>query len=147
MRSVMTHRFSEVPNAEIPRSVFDRSCGYKTTFDAGNLIPVYFDEALPGDTFQMDMSAFARLATPLHPFMDNMFLETFFFAVPVRLLWDNWEKFNGAQDNPADSTDFLIPTMTETVVEGTLSDYFGIPTGVTDLEFASLHHRDRKSVV
>ena len=111
MRSVMSHRFSEVPNAEIPRSVFDRSHGCKTTFDAGWLVPIFVDEALPGDTFQVDMTAFARLATPLHPFMDNMFMDTFFFAVPIRLLWSNWEKFNGAQDDPGDSTDFMVPTI------------------------------------
>ena len=93
--SVMSHNFSQVPSAEIPRSSFDRSHGHKTTFDAGYLIPVFIDEALPGDTFNLKMTAFARLATPLHPFMDNMYLDTFFFAVPMRLLWDNWQKFNG----------------------------------------------------
>ena len=69
------------------------------------------DEALPGDTFNMQMTGFARLATPLKPFMDNVFLDSFFFAVPLRLLWDNWERFNGSQDNPEDSTDFLIPEL------------------------------------
>ena len=127
------HRFSEVPKVEIQRSAFDRSFGYKTTFDAGWLIPFYVDEALPGDTFNLRMTAFARLATPLKPIMDNMFLETFFFAVPNRLIWDNWEKFNGAQDNPADSTDFVVPRLSDgyTVVEGSLSDYFGLPLGLS----------------
>ena len=142
--SVMKHNFSEVPSAEIPRSSFDRSHGYKTTFDAGDIIPVFLDEALPGDTFNLKMTAFARLATPLHPFMDNMFCDSHFFAVPIRLLWDNWEKFNGAQDNPADSTSFVVPTMAPPVgghLSGSLSDYMGIPTLVDPLPHISLFHR------
>ena len=142
--SVMSHQFARVPSAEIPRSSFDRSHGNKTTFDAGYLIPIYVDEALPGDTFNLQMTAFARLATPLHPFMDNVFLDSFFFFVPNRLLWDNWEKFNGSQDNPADSTDFLIPTMDAPVggyLEASLADYFGLPTLVDPLKHSSLWHR------
>ena len=145
MKSVMKHQFSEVPRADIPRSSFDRSHGCKTTFDAGYLVPVYCDEVLPGDTFKLRMTAFARLATPIHPFMDNMFLDTFFFAVPIRLIWDNWQKFNGEQVDPGDSTDFLVPTMTAPAVtghvNGELSDYFGIPTEVPGLVHMSLYHR------
>jgi len=111
-RSVMTHQFSEVPRADIPRSSFDRSHGVKTTFDAGYLVPVYVDEALPGDTFHCNMSMFGRLATPLHPFMDNMFVDVFFFAIPIRLVWDNFQKFMGEQVNPGDSTSYLVPTIT-----------------------------------
>ena len=111
MPSVMSHQFSQVPSAEIPRSSFNRSHGYKTTLDAGYVVPVFMDEALPGDTFNLKMTAFARLATPIHPFMDNMFMSSFYFAVPIRLIWDNWQKFNGEQTNPADSTDFLVPIM------------------------------------
>ena len=134
--SVMGHKFSEVPQAKIPRSSFDRSFGHKTTFDAGWLIPFYVDEALPGDTFNLRMTAFARLATPLKPIMDNMYMDTFFFAVPNRLLWDNWEKFNGAQDDPGDSTDFTIPVVNGAADHGTVGtvlDYFGLnsPT-ITD---------------
>lgn len=142
---VSGHAFSRVPQAEIPRSSFDRSHGYKTTFDAGYLIPVFVDEALPGDTFNLKMAAFGRLATPIHPFMDNIRLDTFFFAVPIRLIWANWEKFNGAQANPADSTDYLVPTATSTAVtgyaNGTLFDYLGIPPEVPDLEHSALYHR------
>ena len=140
----MKHQFSEVPKARIPRSVFNRSHGHKTTFDAGYLVPIFADEALPGDTFNVRMDAFARMATPIYPIMDNIRMETFFFAVPVRLLWDNWEKFNGEQDNPGDSTDFLIPTMTSpTGGHPSLSnsDYLGIPTLVEGLEHSSLWHR------
>ena len=102
------HQFARLPSMARPRSVFDRSHGYKTTFDAGYLVPVYVDEALPGDTINLDMSAFARLATPLHPFMDNMYITTFFFAVPLRLIWDNFQKFMGEQRNPGDSTDYVL---------------------------------------
>lgn len=144
MQSVMTHQFSQVPRADIPRSAFNRSHGFKTTFDAGYLVPVFVDEALPGDTFNLNMSMFARLATPIVPFMDNMFCDSFFFAVPIRLIWDNWQKFNGEQRNPGDSTDFLVPQMTAPAggyAIGSLSDYFGIPTGVANLSHSSLWHR------
>jgi len=145
MKSATQHQFSQVPRADIPRSTFDRSAGHKTTFNAGLLIPIYADEALPGDTFNAKMTAFARLATPLHPYMDNLFMETHFFAVPMRLLWDNWEKFNGAQTNPGDSTDFLMPTMKAPAVDGygasTLSDYLGIPTQIPDLVHQTCWHR------
>lgn len=81
--SVMNHNFSQVPKAEIPRSSFNRSHGLKTTFDAGKLIPIFVDEVLPGDTFNLNMTGFGRLATPLHPIMDNMYLETFFFLFQI----------------------------------------------------------------
>jgi len=141
MPSVMNHNFSQVPKAEIARSSFDRSHGVKTTFDAGFLIPVFVDEALPGDTFNCRMTAFARLATPLKPIMDNMYLDSFFFAVPYRLVWDNWGKFNGEQRNPGDSTDYVLPTMTPAAYTAlSLHDYFGLPLGVS-MTHHSLFHR------
>lgn len=125
------HLFSQIPSTQIPRSVFDRSHGYKTTFDSGFLVPFYVDEVLPGDSFKLTATLFARLATPIVPFMDNLYLETFFFFVPNRLVWDNWQKFNGEQKNPNDPTDFLIPTVSGTNVKNqTLWDYFGLPTNV-----------------
>lgn len=125
------HLFSQIPSTQIPRSVFDRSHGYKTTFNSGYLVPFYVDEVLPGDSFKLTATLFARLATPIVPFMDNLYLETFFFFVPNRLVWDNWQKFNGEQKNPTDSTDFLIPTVSGTNVQNqTLWDYFGLPTNV-----------------
>lgn len=144
MKSVMKHQFSQVPKANIPRSVFNRDHGFKTTFDAGYLIPFYVDEALPGDTFNVQATIFARLATPITPFMDNLFLDTFYFFVPYRLLWSNWQKFCGEQDNPEDSTDFLVP-----VVEapaggwpvGGMADYFGLPTGIEDLSASAFPFR------
>ena len=128
MRSVMSHKFSEVPRAEIPRSSFDRSFGHKTTFNAGLLIPVMVDEALPGDTLNVNLHGFARLATPIYPLMDNMFMDTQFFAVPNRLLMANWEKLMGAQENPGDSIDFLVPEIEPlTATEESIYDYMGIP--------------------
>ena len=128
--STLSKDFSRVPKVDIQRSVFNRDHGLKTTFDAGSLIPIFYDEALPGDTFQMDANGFGRLATPINPFMDNLYIETFFFAVPYRLIWDNWEKFCGEQTNPGDSTDYLVPTTTTTATNSTLYDYFGVPTDV-----------------
>jgi len=140
--SVMGHSFSQVPKAEIPRSVFDRSHGHKTTFDAGYLIPIYVDEALPGDTVSLSMTAFGRLATPIFPIMDNMFMDVHFFAVPYRLVWDNWERFNGAQPtSPDDSTDFTIPQMVAPAggyTYGSIQDYMGIPTGVANISHSCL---------
>jgi hypothetical protein len=141
----MRHKFSEVPHVQIPRSSFDRSHGHKTTFDAGYLIPVLVDEGLPGDTFSLSMTGFARLATPIYPLMDNMRMSSFFFAIPLRLLWNNWEKFNGAQDNPGDSISFVMPTMPGVASTGyaelSLYDYMGIPPGVPDLAHTSLPMR------
>lgn len=140
--SVMSHDFSRVPEAEIPRSSFDRSHGLKTAFDAGWLIPVFVDDVLPGDTFNLSMTGFARLATPLHPFMDNVFMNSFFFFVPLRLLWNNFQKQMGEQDNPGDSTDFLTPQIVSTAVTGyaenSIFDYFGLPTKVPGLSHSAL---------
>ena len=130
----MNHTFAQVPNAEIQRSKFNRSSGLKTTFDAGALIPIFVDEALPGDTFNLNTAGFSRLSTPLFPIMDNMHMQTFFFAVPIRLVWDNFQKMMGEQTNPNDSTDFLVPQIEPTTFsEGGLGDHMGIPTGVTGL--------------
>ena len=130
MKSVMKHQFSQVPQVEIPRSKFNRSHGHKTTFDAGYLVPIFVDEALPGDTFNLKTTLFARLATPIVPIMDNMFLETFYFAVPIRLVWSNFVKMMGERENPDDSTDYLVPELEGVHVSGSLGDYFGLPVGV-----------------
>lgn len=148
MRSVMEHSFSRVPQVNIPRSRFDRSHGLKTTFDADYLIPIYWDEVIPGDTFRLNMQAFARLSTPTFPIMDNMFLETFFFFVPFRLVWDNSEKFFGAQDDPEDSIDYTVPPVAGgnfdvTAAGSELADYFGLPytTSVDGTEISGLLFR------
>ena len=130
-QSVNLHQFTTIPKADIPRSKFDCQSTHKTTFDAGYLVPVYVDEVLPGDTFNLNMTAFARLATPIYPIMDNMVLDSFFFFVPNRLIWSNWQKFMGQQANPADSISYVIPQQvspTAGYAIGSLQDYMGLPT-------------------
>ncbi|UDN67703.1 major capsid protein [robinz microvirus RP_97] len=130
-QSVSVHQFAMAPRADIPRSSFRVQKMYKTTFDAGYLIPFYVDEILPGDSFSLSVTAFARLGTPLFPFMDNLWLDCFFFFVPNRLVWSNWQKFMGEQANPGDSISFLVPTI-QSEVGGfpliSVYDYFGLPT-------------------
>lgn len=130
-KSVMSHQFSQVPKADIQRSSFDRSHGLKTTFDSGWLIPIFCDEVLPGDSHSLDMTGFARLATPIKPVMDNMFMETFFFFVPARLCWENFTEFMGEEASPGSAVQRLIPNQTnvesgDTAI-GTLEDYMGLP--------------------
>ncbi len=140
----MSHDFSRVPQAEIPRSSFDRTSGLKTAFNSGQLVPIFLDEVLPGDTFSLKMQGFARLATPLHPFMDNLFMNTFFFFIPLRLLWNNFQKQMGEQDNPGDSVDYLTPQIVSPAggyAEGSLYDFFGIPTKVPGLSHSALPPR------
>ena len=130
-QSVDVHKFAMVPRAEIPRSRFKIQTTHKTTFDAGYLVPVYVDEVLPGDTFNLNMTAFARMSTPLYPIMDNLYLDSFFFFIPNRLVWSNWVKFMGEQKQPGDSISYSIPQMVSPAggyVIGTLHDYFGLPT-------------------
>lgn len=132
MKSVMSHNFSQIPAPQIQRSVFNRSHGHKTTFDAGELIPLYVDEILPGDTLNLSAQIFARLQTLVFPIMDNVFIDMFFFFVPSRLLWSKWEKFNGAQDNPGDTIAYTVPVIDAngegSVYElGSMADYFGLP--------------------
>lgn len=125
------HQFSRVPSVSIERSVFDRSHGYKTTLDAGYLVPVFVDEVLPGDTFTLAMTAFARLTTALKPLMDNMYMESFFFFVAYRLIWENFVKFMGEQVNPGDSISFMVPQTLSPAAGyalGTVADYLGLPT-------------------
>ena len=139
------HLFSHVPTASIPRSAFNRSHGHKTTFDAGYLVPIYVDEALPGDTFKLSLAAFARLTTPIVPLMDNLYMDFFFFAVPNRLLWSNWQKFMGEQINPGDSTNYLVPQVTAPGGAGwgyaSLGDYFGIPNNLGSISTNALPFR------
>lgn len=142
MKSVMSHSFAQIPQAEIQRSSFDRSHGYKTTLNAGLLYPFYVDEVYPGDSFNLKMTAFARMATLINVPMDNMFLETFFFFVPMRLVWTNWVKFCGEQANPTDSTDFTIPQIVAPASTGfqtgSIFDYMGIPVGVPNISISAL---------
>jgi len=131
-KSVNVHQFAMIPRADIPRSKFDSQKSYKTTFDSGYLIPVYVDEVLPGDTINLQMTAFARLATPLFPIMDNMHLDSFFFFVPNRLVWRHWQRFMGERTpDPDSSIDFTVPEMTSPAggyAVNSLQDYMGLPT-------------------
>lgn len=137
--SVMTSQqhFAMVPTAVIERSTFDRSHGWKGTFDAGYLVPVLVDEMLPGDTFSCNASIFARLATPKFPYMDNAFLDSFFFFVPNRLLWKHWVNLMGEKPNPSDTTVYTVPQIDSggawTVGAGDLLNYMGVPQGVGGL--------------
>lgn len=133
---VRGHRFSDAPAMYMKRTKFDRSHVYKTTFDSGKLIPVFIDEVLPGDTTRMSVNYFARLATPIKPIMDNIYLDWFFFFVPNRLVWEHWQNFCFEQEDPDDSTDYVIPTVSATgnsgnAYIGSLWDYFGLPVNTS----------------
>lgn len=145
MKSVMKHLFSQIPRAQISRSVFDRSHGWKSTFDSGYLVPFLVDEVLPGDSYKVKFNFLARLSTPIVPTMDNLFLDTFYFFVPYRLLWKHWEQFNGQQDYPGASTDYLVPQTTAPADTGfgvgSLEDYFGLPTGINGIKANELAAR------
>lgn len=123
--------FSNIPQADIERSTFDRSHGCKTTIDHSRLYPIFIDEVLPGDTFTCKATVFARMATPLHPVMDNIYLDMHFFYVPNRLVWSNWVNFMGERQNPSDDpADYSVPKVPVPMVrQGDLdtASYFGIP--------------------
>ena len=130
------HEFSQVPQANIPRSSFNLSHGHKTTMDADYLIPFLGPiDIIPGDTFNVNANFFIRMASPtVVSLLDNIYFETFFFFVPYRILWDNWEKFCGAQDDPGDTIAFTIPILSGGaggVTEGNLHDYLGLPLTLT----------------
>jgi hypothetical protein len=130
-QSASAHSFAMVPKADIPRSKFSMQKTLKTTFDSGYLVPIMCEEVLPGDTFNCRVTMFGRLATPLFPVMDNLHLDSFFFFVPNRLVWNNWVKFMGEQDNPSDSISYSIPQQispTGGYAVGSLQDYLGLPT-------------------
>lgn len=144
MKSVMQHLFSQVPSVEVPRSVFDRSSGLKTAIDVDFLVPIFADEVLPGDTFTLKPTLFGRLTTPIVPIMDNLWLDQFYFFVPNRLVWENWQRFCGERPNPDDSIDFVLPTIS--APEGgfavnSVFDYMGIPPGIENIEVNALPFR------
>ena len=138
-------RFAQIASTSLPRSVFDRSRSLKTTLDAGDLVPIFWDEALPGDTIALQTSLFARLATPLVPVMDNIKMDVHFYAIANRLLWDNWQKFMGEQDNPSDSVSFVTPKVSRgtPAAQQRLWNYFGLPmeNSVAGTEVVAFWHR------
>jgi len=133
--SALSHDFARIQSPQNPRSSFDRTFTRKTTFAPGLLIPVYVDEILPGDTINMDANYVARVSTLLHPIMDNLHLDVFWFFAPNRILWDNWQRFNGERTDPTQSIDLTIP-----IVDGdpmaitafSMGDYFGLPVASYD---------------
>jgi len=145
IRSSQQNHFAVVPQVHSPRSAFRCDHGYKSTFNAGYLIPFLWDEVSPGDTFKVKSTAFIRFATLLFPLMDNMRFYTYYFFIPTRLIWSNARKFFGEQVNPGDSIAYTVPKMTSTAVtgygEGTIYDYFGLPTKVAGFDHISLPFR------
>ena len=156
MKSVMKHNFAETPTINAPRSSFNRSFGHKTTFNSGWLIPLMWDSVLPGDTMNCNLTALARLATPSFPVMDNMYIDTHFFFVPNRLIWENFRKFCGEQTDPGDSIDYTIPILAGTLASNCdgnitttngqrelLMNYLGLPDGLVpdDTDVSALPFR------
>lgn len=139
------HSFAQIPDVKMARSQFDRSFTTKDTWNFDELVPIFVDEIIPGDTANLSLNTFGRLATQKVPIMDNLYIDFFFFFVPNRLVWDNWEKFNGAQDNPGDTTDYVIPTITSRAttgeIVGSIWDKMGLPTQIPGLEVSALPFR------
>lgn len=139
--SQMINQFAQVPTVQFARNAFERPSTWKGTFDSGLLIPFFWDEVLPGDTKQLNSTLFGRLSTPFVPFLDNVYLDTHYFFVPNRLIWDNWQKFMGERKNPKDSIDYLVPTITagsDGFKRSSTLDYLTVPPGVPQLKASSL---------
>lgn len=137
------HQFNNIAPSNIPRSSFKRDFTRRSTFNADEVVPIFVDEILPGDDINLKCTAFARMATPIKPLMDNLYMETFWFFIPNRLVWENWEKFQGQQNSPGASVDYTIPILNKAqaplsttgfAVES-LADYFGLPVLVNDLDY------------
>lgn len=145
-RNTESH-FSLSPHVDISRSRFDRSASLKTSFNAGDVVPFFLEEVLPGDTFSVDTSKVVRMQTLLTPMMDNVYLDTYYFFVPNRLVWDHWKEFCGENTESAwiPATEYTMPQITSPAGTGwdvgTLADYFGIPTGVAGLSVSALPFR------
>lgn len=140
------NRFAENPQVEVSRSRFQRNSDNKTTFNTGDLIPIYLDEVLPGDTHQIDVACVIRMATPIFPVMDNAFCDFYFFFVPNRLLWQHWKEFMGENKETAwtPKTEYSVPQVTAPEggwAEGTLADYLGLPTKVGGISVSALPGR------
>lgn len=143
-------QFNNIAPNPIPRSLFQRNFTRRSTFNADYLVPMFVDEILPGDDVNINMNAQVRMSTPIKPLYDNLYLETFYFFIPNRLVWDNWEKFQGQQTNPGDSTAYTIPKLDKSVAPlattgftvQSVYDYLGLPTLVTGIDnISSLFNR------
>lgn len=145
-RNTQAHFAINPTNLDIKRSKFTRPSQHKTTFNTGDIIPIYVDEILPGDTAIMDMSAIIRMSTPIYPVMDNAFCDIYYFFVPNRIIWEHWREFNG-QNNTTfweQPTEYEIPQTSSPAggwEKGTIADYMGIPTKVSNLSINSLPFR------
>ncbi|UPW41009.1 major capsid protein [Sigmofec virus UA08Rod_5764] len=145
-RNTESH-FSTLPKVDINRSTFDRSSSIKFSFNVGEVIPFFVDEVLPGDSFSIRSSKVVRMQTLLTPIMDNIYLDTYYFFVPNRLVWEHWKEFNGENTKSAwlPDTEYEVPQITSPASTGwsvgTLADYFGIPTGVPGLSVNALPFR------
>lgn len=140
------NKFAQNPQVGVSRSRFQRNSDNKTTFNAGDLIPIYLDEVLPGDTHQIDVACVMRMATPIFPVMDNAYCDFYFFFVPNRLLWEHWKEFMGENKETAwtPKTEYSVPQVTAPAdgwEEGTLADYLGLPTKVKGISVSALPGR------
>ena len=138
--------FAQVPHAEIRRSSFKRPFSLLTTLNEGDLVPIYVDEVLPADTFRIDLNSLVRMSTPLYPVMDNCDIDFYMFFVPARLLWEHFENLMGQNDSSfwAENVEYTTPVTTAPDggwANGTIADYFGIPTGISNLKVNSLPFR------
>lgn len=146
-RNVESHFAMNPTSIDISRSRFDRSFSVKTSFNVGDIVPFYLDEVLPGDTFSVDTSKVVRLQTMLTPMMDNLYLDTYYFFVPNRLVWEHWREFNGENTKSPwlDTIEYSVPQITSPATTGwnvgTIADYFGIPTGIPGLSVSALPFR------
>lgn len=140
------YNFAQNPQVGVSRSRFQRNSDNKTTFNTGDLIPIYLDEVLPGDTHQIDVACVMRMATPIFPVMDNAYCDFYFFFVPNRLLWEHWKEFMGENKQTAwtPKTEYSVPQVTAPKggwEEGTLADYLGLPTKVEGISVSALPGR------
>lgn len=139
--------FAENPtNIDMQRSKFVREMTHKTTFNAGDLIPIYVDDAMPGDTIQMDMASCIRMSTPIYPVMDNAYIDTYFFSVPERLVWNHWKEFMGENTTSKweQEVEYQMPQIKAPAggwAKGTIADYMGVPTKVENLSIRADYFR------
>ena len=150
-RNTESH-FSQVPHIDIRRSVFDRSTQHKTTFNAGQLIPIFCDEILPGDTFSGHISSVVRMTTPIHPTMDNLYADLYWYSIPVRILWEHWKAFNGENNDTfwTQETEYEVPQIESPEggwTKGTIADYLGVPTNIEFKDNHSINHLPFRAVV
>jgi hypothetical protein len=145
-RNVESHFALNPTRIDMSRSTFDRSSSVKTSFNVGDIVPFFLEEVLPGDTFNVRTSKVVRMQTLLTPMMDNVYLDSYYFFVPNRLVWNHWKEFNGENTESAwiPTTEYSVPQITAPSAGwsvGTLADYFGLPTGVGGLSVSALPFR------